>query len=132
MLKQVEKTYTYNGEDGPYNYPADWFPTNVAGCDTIALTITAPDGWDGTISFWGGAAPNQESPALWSLNDAEDSSLVSQVETVVGATPSAQNYNFRGSVAGLAEFGVYFANPTSYVSVVGTVTVAIGLYSSAK
>ena len=132
MLKQVEKTYTYNGEDGPYNYPADWFPTNVAGYDTIALTITAPDGWDGTISFWGGAAPNQESPALWSLNDAEDSSLVSQVETVVGATPSAFAKNYRGSVAGLAEFGIYLAD-SSYVSVVGTdIKISVGLYASAK
>ena len=132
MLKQYEHTYTYNGENGPYNYPTDWFPVNCAGYDTIALTITALTGWSGTISFWGGAAPNFESPALWSLNNAEDASLVSQVETVAGATPSQQNINFRGSVAGLAEFGVYFANPSTYVSVVGTVTIAIGLYSSAK
>lgn len=132
MLLQFEKTYTYNGAQGPYNYPADWFPMNCAGYDTVAITIVAPSGWDGTISFWGGAGANQDSPALWSLNNAEDASLVSQVESVVGATPTAQFINFRGSVAGLAEFGVYFADPVSFVSVVGTVTVAVGFYSSAK
>ena len=132
MLLQVEHTYTYNGENGPYNYPADWFPTNCAGYDTVAVTISAPTGWDGTISFWGGAGPNQESPALWSLNNAEDASLTAQVESVVGATPSAQYINLRGSVAGLSEFGVYFANPTTFVSVVGTVTVDLGFYASAK
>lgn len=132
MLLQVEKVYTYNGEDGPYNYPADWFPTNCAGYDTVAVTISAPTGWDGTISFWGGAGPDQSSPALWSLNDAEDSSLVSQVESIVGATPSPLYRNFRGSVAGLSEFGVYFADPTTFVSVVGTVTVHLGFYAAAK
>ncbi len=69
---------------------------------------------------------------MWSLNDAEDSSLVSQVETVVGSTPSAFTRNYRGSVAGLAEFGVYFANPTTYVSAAGIITVHFGFYASAK
>ena len=132
MLLQYQKTYSYDGSGGPYNFPADWFPMNCAGYDTIAITIVSTNGWDGTISFWGGAGPNQESPALWSLNNAEDASLVSQVETVTGATPSAQNLNFRGSVAGLAEFGIYFANPTTYVSAVGTIDVFVGLYASAK
>jgi len=131
MLLQREYTYTYNGA-GPYNYPADWFPTNCAGYDTVALTIVAPTGWDGTISFWGGAGTDQTSPALWSLNNAEDASLVSQVESVVGATPTQQNINFRGSVAGLAEFGVYLADPVTFVSVKGTVTIQLGFYSSAK
>ena len=128
MLQQF--TYTY---DSTLATPtSDWFPSNVSGYDTIALTLIAPAGWIGTISFWGGAGPDQQSPALWSLNDAEDASLVSQVETVVGSTPSAFNRNYRGSVAGLAEFGVYFANPTTYVSAQGIITVQLGLYSSAK
>ena len=132
MLLQREYTYTYNGA-GPYNYPADWFPTNCAGYDTVALTIVAPTGWDGTISFWGGAGNNSNSPALWGVNDASDaSSLVTQVTSSVGATPTQYAHNFRGSVAGLAEFGVYLADPVTFESVVGTVTVAIGLYSSAK
>jgi hypothetical protein len=133
MYKQVEKTYTYNGSGGAYNYPADWFPINVAGYDTIAITVVAPTGWIGTISFWGGANNDESSPALWSLNDAEDASLVSQIETVSGSTPSAFTRNYRGSVAGLAEFGFYFANPTTFVSVVGTaIKVSVGLYASAK
>jgi hypothetical protein len=133
MLKQYEKTYTYDGSGGPYNYPADWFPMNCADYDTVAITITASTGFDGTLSFWGGAGADFESPALWGLNDASDaSSLVTQVTSSVGATPSAYAQNFRGSVAGLAEFGVYFANPSTYVSVVGTVTIKVGFYSSAK
>jgi len=126
----LQYSYTY---DSTLATPtSDWAPVNCAGYDTVALTIEAPQGWVGTISFWGGAAPNQTSPALWSLNDAEDSSLVSQVETVVGSTPSAFTRNYRGSVAGLAEFGVYFANPTTYVSAAGIITVHFGFYASAK
>lgn len=133
MYKQVEYTYTYNGSGGAYNYPADWFPINVAGYDTIAITVQAPTGWIGTISFWGGANNDESSPALWSLNNAEDASLVSQVETISGSTPSAYNANFRGSVAGLAEFGIWFGSPTTYVSVLGTaIKVSVGLYASAK
>lgn len=111
---------------------SDWAPVNCAGYDTLALTIVSTNGWDGTISFWGGATNDQTSPALWSLNDAEDSSLTSQVESVVGATPSFFARNFRGSVAGLAEFGVYFANPTTFVSAQGIITVSYGFYASAK
>jgi hypothetical protein len=133
MYKQIVTTYTYDGSGGPYNYPADWFPINVAGYDTVAITIQAPTGWIGTISFWGGATTDETSPALWSLNDAEDASLVSQVETVVGATPSEYTHNFRGSIAGLAEIGIYFASPTTFESVVGTaIKVSVGLYTSAK
>jgi hypothetical protein len=126
----LQYSYTY---DSTLATPtSDWAPVNCAGYDTLALTIEAPAGWIGTISFWGGAAPNQTSPALWSLNDAEDSSLVSQVETVVGSTPSYFSKNLRGSVAGLSEFGVYFANPTTYVSAAGIITVHYGFYASAK
>jgi len=132
MLLQRQKTYSYDGSGGAYNFPADWYPTGCAGYDTIAVTIVAPAGFIGKISFWGGAGANEESPALWSLNDAEDASLVSQIEFATGATPSAFNRNFRGNIAGLAEFGVYFADPSTYVSVVGTVTVYLGLYASAK
>ena len=132
MLLQRQKTYSYDGSTGPYNFPADWFPTGCAGYDTIAVTIVAPAGFIGKISFWGGAGANEESPALWSLNDAEDASLVSQVESVSGATPSLFVKNFRGSIAGLSEFGVYFADPSTFVSVVGTVTVYLGLYAAAK
>jgi len=132
MLLQRQKTYSYDGSSGAYNFPADWYPTGCAGYDTIAVTIVAPAGFIGKISFWGGAGANEESPALWSLNDAEDASLVSQIEFATGATPSAFNRNFRGNIAGLAEFGVYFADPSTYVSVVGTVTVYLGLYAAAK
>jgi hypothetical protein len=126
----LQYSYTY---DSTLATPtSDWAPVNCAGYDTLALTIEAPAGWIGTISFWGGAAPNQTSPGLWSLNDAEDSSLVSQVETVVGSTPSYYGHNFRGSVAGLSEFGVYFANPTTYVSAAGIIYVHFGFYASAK
>lgn len=132
MLLQREYTYSYDGSGGPYNFPADWFPSSCAGYDTVAVTIVATTGFIGKISFWGGAGANFESPALWSLNDAEDASLVSQVESVTGATPSLFAKNFRGSVAGLAEFGVYFADPSTFVSVVGTVTVSLGFYAAAK
>jgi hypothetical protein len=128
MYLQYEYTY-----DSTLATPtSDWAPVNCAGYDTLALTVVAPAGWIGTISFWGGANNNQLSPALWSLNDAEDASLVSQVETVVGSTPSAFTRNYRGSVAGLAEFGVYFANPSSFVSANGIITVSFGFYASAK
>jgi hypothetical protein len=128
MFLQYEYTY-----DSTLATPTgDWAPVNCAGYDTLALTVVAPAGWIGTISFWGGANNNQTSPALWSLNDAEDASLVSQVETVVGSTPSAYTRNFRGSIAGLAEFGVYFANPTTYVNAQGIITVSFGFYAHAK
>jgi hypothetical protein len=128
MYLQYEYTY-----DSTLATPtSDWAPVNCAGYDTLALTVVAPAGWIGTISFWGGANNNQLSPALWSLNDAEDASLVSQVETVVGSTPSAFTRNYRGSVAGLAEFGVYFANPTTFVNAQGIITVSFGFYASAK
>ena len=128
MYLQYE--YTYNSTLATPT--SDWAPVNCAGYDTLALTITSAEGWDGTISFWGGANNNQSSPALWSLNDAEDSSLTSQVDSVVGATPTAFAKNFRGSIAGLAEFGVYFANPSSFVSANGIITVSFGFYASAK
>jgi hypothetical protein len=131
MFLQIEKTYTYAGP-GPYNYPADWFPSNVAGYDTIVVTVTSDEGWDGTISFWGGAGNNANSPGLWALNDAEDASSTAVVTNVVGATPTGFAKNYRGSIAGLAEFGVYFADPSTFVSVIGTVTVELGLYASAK
>ena len=132
MLKQYEHTYTYDGSGGPYNYPADWYPMNCAGYDTVAITITSTNGWDGEISFWGGAGSNFESEALWSLNDAENASSTAVVTNIVGATPSAFAKNYRGSVAGLTEFGVYFANPTTYYSAVGTIAIKVGFYSSAK
>jgi hypothetical protein len=128
MFLQYE--YTYNSTLATPT--SDWSPVNCAGYDTLALTITSAEGWDGTISFWGGANNNQTSPALWSLNDAENASLTAQVETVVGATPTAFAKNFRGSVAGLSEFGVYFADPTTYVRAQGIITVSFGFYSSAK
>ncbi len=133
MYQQLQKTYTYDGSAGPYNFPADWFPINVAGYDTVAITIDAPTGWIGAISFWGGATPDGLAPALWSLNDAEDASLVSQVESISGSTPSAFVKNYRGSVAGLATFGVYLADPTTFVSVIGTaIKISVGVYASAK
>jgi hypothetical protein len=129
MFKQVQFSY-----DNTIATPSGevWNPINVAGYDTIVVTLEAPTGWIGTISFWGGANNNQYSAALWSLNDAEDASLVSQVETISGATPSAYAHNFRGSIAGLAEFGIYFADPISNVIAVGEFNVSVGLYSSAK
>jgi hypothetical protein len=128
MFLQYEYTY-----DSTLATPtSDWAPVNCAGYDTLALTITSAEGWDGTISFWGGANNNQTSPALWSLNDAENASLTAQVETVVGATPTAFAKNFRGSVAGLSEFGVYFADPATFAPANGIITVSFGFYSSAK
>ena len=132
MFRQLEKTYTYDGSAGPYNYPADWFPMNCVGYDTVAVTITSDEGWDGEISFWGGAGSNSDSPGLWALNDAENASSTAVVYNVVGATPTQFNKNYRGSVAGLAELGIYFANPSSFVSVIGTVKVEVGFYASAK
>jgi hypothetical protein len=132
MFLQYE--YTYNSTLATPT--SDWAPVNCAGYDTVALTITSAEGWDGTISFWAGAGTSdvlgEASPALWSLNDAENASLTAQVETVVGATPTAFAKNFRGSVAGLAEFGVYFADPVSSVNAQGIITVSYGFYSSAK
>jgi len=128
MLKQYDFTY-----DSTLATPtSDWYPMSIAGYDTIALTITSDNGWDGTISFWGGAGADEFSPALWSLNDAEDASSTSQVESVVGATPTPFAKNYRGSVAGLAEFGVYFANPTTFASANGIIRIRVGFYSSAK
>tara|TARA_R110002126_G_C10341687_1_gene490849 strand:+ start:178 stop:576 length:399 start_codon:yes stop_codon:yes gene_type:complete len=132
MLLQTETTYTYDGSDGLFNYPADWFPINVAGYDTIAITISSAAGWDGDISFWGGAGADQSSDGLWALNTADNASLTAVVTNIVGATPTAFAKNYRGSIAGLSEFGIYFANPTNFESVVGTVTVEVGLYTSAK
>ena len=130
MLLQAQ--YTFDNSAGATYAAGDWFPVNCAGYDTLALTVYAATGWIGSISFWGGAGVVQESPALWSLNDAEDSSLVSQVETVTGATPTAFAKNYRGNIAGLAEFGIYFADPSTYVSAVGTIRVRVGMYASAK
>ena len=132
MLLQTETTYSWNGSGGPYNYPADWFPINVAGYDTIAITITSAAGWDGDISFFGGAGADQSSDGLWALNDADNASLTAVVTNIVGATPTAFAKNYRGSIAGLSEFGIYFANPTNFESAIGTITVEVGLYSSAK
>jgi len=128
MYLQYEFTY-----DSTLATPtSDWAPVNCAGYESVALTITSQNGWDGTISFWGGAGNIQESNGLWSLNDAEDSSLTSQVESVTGSTPSFFAKNYRGSVAGLSEFGVYFANPTTYVAAQGIIRVQYGFYASAK
>ena len=128
MLLQYEYTY-----DSTLATPtSDWSPVNCAGYDTVALTITSTNGWDGTISFWGGAGVGQFSEALWSLNDAENASSTAVVTSVVGATPSFFAKNYRGSVAGLSEFGVYFANPTTYVSAQGIIRVQFGFYASAK
>jgi hypothetical protein len=132
MYKQVVYTYSYDGSNGPYNFPADWLPTNVAGYDTIAISITSNEGWDGSVSFWGGAGPDENSPALWALNNASNASLTAVVYNIVGATPTAFAQNYRGSIAGLNEFGVYFADPETFDSAVGTITVQLGFYSSAK
>ena len=132
MLLQTETTYSWDGSGGPYNFPADWFPINVAGYDTIAITITSAAGWDGDISFFGGAGADQSSDGLWALNDADNASLTAVVTNIVGATPTAFAKNYRGSIAGLSEFGIYFANPTNFESAIGTITVEVGLYSSAK
>ena len=132
MLLQTETTYSWDGSGGPYNYPADWFQINVAGYDTIAITITSAAGWDGDVSFWGGAGADQSSDGLWALNTADNASLTAVVTNIVGATPTAFAKNYRGSIAGLSEFGIYFANPTNFESAIGTITVEVGLYSSAK
>ena len=136
MYKQLTTTYTWDGSGGPYNYPADWFEINTSGYDTIAVTITSANGWDGDVSFWGGTgvsdAVGEAAPALWALNDASNASLVTQVSNIVGATPTAFAKNYRGSIAGLITFGVYFANPTSFESAIGTIKVEVGLYASAK
>jgi len=132
MYLQTETTYSWDGSGGPYNYPADWFPTNVAGYDTIAITITSAAGWDGDVSFWGGAGADQSSDGLWALNTADNASLTAVVTNIVGATPTAFAKNYRGSIAGLSEFGIYFASPTTFESAIGTITVEVGLYSSAK
>ena len=132
MLLQTETTYSWDGSGGPYNFPADWFPINVAGYDTIAITITSAAGWDGDVSFWGGAGADQSSDGLWALNTADNASLTAVVTNIVGATPTAFAKNYRGSIAGLSEFGIYFANPTNFESAIGTITVEVGLYSSAK
>lgn len=132
MYKQVVHTYSYDGSGGAYNFPADWLPTNVAGYDTVAITVFSENGWDGSVSFWGGAGVTEDSPALWALNDASNASLVTQVTNVVGATPTQFARNYRGSIAGLSEFGFYFADSTTFESAIGTITVSLGFYSSAK
>ena len=129
MFKQVEILYNNTIATPSGNV---WNPIVVSGYDTIVVTFEAPTGWIGTVSFWGGAGTTQYSPALWSLNDSDDASLVSQIETFTGSTPSYFAKNFRGSVAGLAEFGIYFANPTTNAPAVGEFIVSVGLYSSAK
>lgn len=132
MLKQFDFTYTLLDPAVIYDYPNDWFPMNVAGYDTIALTVTSAEGWSGEISFWGGAGADQESPALWALNDAENASSTAVIYNVVGATPSAFTKNYRGNIAGLAEFGIYCASPTTYQSAHGIIRFRVGFYSSAK
>lgn len=129
MLKQVEFTFDNTGATPSGE---EWNPINVAGYDTIAMSIEAPFGWTGEISFWGGAGSNFQSPGVWSLNDAEDNSLVSVIAAINGSTPSYYAHNFRGSIAGLSEFGVWFASPTTYQFAVGQWNVWVGLYSSAK
>ena len=129
MFKQVEISYDNTVATPTGNI---WNPIVVSGYDTIVVTLEAPTGWTGTVSFWGGAGTTQYSPALWSLNDSDDASSVSQVTTYVGATPSYFSKNFKGSVAGLSEFGIYFAHPTTNAPAVGEFIVSVGLYSSAK
>ena len=129
MFKQVQ--FSYNNTNATPSGDI-WNPIVVSGYDTIVVTVEAPTGWIGTVSFWGGAGISSVSTGLWSLNDAEDNSLVTVVETVSGSTPSYYAHNFRGSIAGLSEFGVWFANPTTYVNAVGEFIVHVGLYSSAK
>ena len=128
MFKQVQ--FSYNNTIATPSGDI-WNPINVAGYDTIVVTVEAPTGWIGSISFYGGAGIANESPGLWSLNDAEDNSLVTVVDSVTGSTPSYYGHNFRGSIAGLSEFGVYFAS-TSNVPAIGEFNVSVGLYSSAK
>lgn len=129
MFKQISYTY-----DSTLATPtSDWFPIVVAGYEDIVVQVISNDGWDGTISFWGGT---REVPinagALWSLNDAEDASATAVVDSVVGATPSYFAKNYRGSVSGLSVFGVYFAHPTTYTPANGIINVYIGLNASAK
>jgi hypothetical protein len=128
MFKQVQ--FSYNNTIATPSGDI-WNPINVAGYDTIVVTVEAPTGWIGSISFYGGAGISESSPGLWSLNDAEDNSLVTVVDSVTGSTPSYYGHNFRGSIAGLSEFGVYFAS-TSNVPAIGEFNVSVGLYSSAK
>ena len=132
MFLQYEYTY-----DSTLATPtSDWAPVRCAGYDTVAVTITSAEGWDGDVSFWGGAGTSnvlgEASPALWALNDAENASSTAVVSNIVGATPTAFAKNFRGSIAGLAEFGVYFADPVSLVNAQGIITVSFGFYASAK
>jgi len=128
MLKQFDYTY-----DSTAATPtSDWFPMNCAGYDTVAISITSAEGWDGEISFWGGAGPDSLSPALWSLVNASGTNNYDTVVNVVGATPTAFNKNYTGPVAGLAEFGVYFASPTTYISAQGIIRIQVGFSSSAK
>jgi len=111
---------------------SDWAPVNCAGYESVVVTITSEQGWSGEISFWGGAGSTATSEALWSLNDAENSSLTAVVDNVVGATPTEFFRNYRGSVAGLSEFGVYFASPTTFAPAQGIIKVRFGFYASAK
>ena len=132
MFLQYEYTY-----DSTLATPtSDWAPVRCAGYDTVALTITSAEGWDGDVSFWAGAGTSdvlgEASPALWALNDAENASSTAVVSNIVGATPTAFAKNYRGSVAGLSEFGVYFADPVSFVSANGIIKVSFGFYASAK
>lgn len=128
MFKQLQFSYN-NVAATPYG--DIWNPIVVSGYDTIVVTVEAPFGWIGSISFWGGSGISTSSPGLWSLNDAEDNSLVTVVDSVTGSTPSYYGHNFRGSIAGLSEFGVYFAS-TSNVPAIGEFNVSVGLYASAK
>jgi hypothetical protein len=128
MFKQLQ--FSYNNTIATPSGDI-WNPIVVSGYDTIVVTVEAPTGWIGSISFWGGSGIAQQSPGLWSLNDAEDNSLVTVVDSVTGSTPSYYGHNFRGSIAGLSEFGVYFAS-TSNVPAVGEFNVSVGLYASAK
>jgi len=112
-----------------------WFPFDVAGYDSIVIQIKSAGGWDGSISFWGGPIIGvQTSP--WSLNSAEDGSSTSVISNIVGATPTAfgdgNGICYRGSIAGLARFGMYFADPVTYASAVGIITANIGIYTSGK
>jgi hypothetical protein len=126
MLKQYEHTYDST------TATSDWFPMNCAGYDTVAISITSAAGWDGSISFWGGAGPSQQSPALWSLVNASSNNNYDTVTNIVGATPTEFYKNYTGPVAGLTEFGVYFADPTTYTSAQGIITIQVGFSSSAK
>jgi hypothetical protein len=132
MLKQIVHTYSYDGSDGQYNYPADWFPMNCSGYDTVSITINSDEGWDGHISFWGGAGIQPTGTALWSLVNASSNNNYDTINNVIGATPTGFHNNYTGPIAGLSTFGVYFANPADYVSAVGIIKIEVGFYSSAK